>query len=420
MKILNLSTFDHGGAGKAALRLNDNLRLRDVDSRMLVLAKKTENPFVFQYPQSTIHRILNLFIKSIYKIKTDNDYQYNHQVSTLKKEKLCIGELKSFKPDIIIINYISQFFSIDDLHKMHQIFKAPFVRYLMDMAPLTGGCHYAWECDGYKYSCGNCPALKSKYKRDLSYKNLKKAKYLSKTCNVSFIAASETLSMQAKKATITTNQNIEKILLGINPEIFKPVKSNKIKQKYEISDDAKVLFIGSQKMSLKRKGMSYLIEALDILKNSEDFNSEKIVITTAGSNSDYDWIKDNFKSIHLGNIQQEEKLAAAYQSADLFLCPSIEDSGPMMINESIMCGTPVVAFDMGVAPDLVINGKTGYRAALKDSIDFSYGIKSIINLGTEKREELSVNCRNIGIRKCHPSKQANDFFNLFNNLNRSY
>ena len=92
----------------------------------------------------------------------------------------------------------------------------------------------------------------------------------------------------------------------------------------------------------------------------------------------------------------------------------------MMINESIMCGTPVVAFDMGVAPDLVINGKTGYRAALKDSIDFSYGIKSIINLGTEKREELSVNCRNIGIRKCHPSKQANDFFNLFNNLNRSY
>ena len=56
---------------------------------------------------------------------------------------------------------------------------------------------------------------------------------------------------------------------------------------------------------------------------------------------------------------------------------SIEDSGPMMINESIMCGTPVVCFDMGVARDLVHTGRTGYRAALRDSSDLAFGIREV-------------------------------------------
>ncbi len=33
-----------------------------------------------------------------------------------------------------------------------------FLLYMMDMAPMTGGCHYAWDCEKYKMKCGGCPA----------------------------------------------------------------------------------------------------------------------------------------------------------------------------------------------------------------------------------------------------------------------
>ena len=59
--------------------------------------------------------------------------------------------------------------------------------------------------------------------------------------------------------------------------------------------------------------------------------------------------------------------------SDVFLSPSIQDAGPMMLNQALMCGTPAVAFNIGVAYD-IINDKTGYLAKYRDSEDFCKGI----------------------------------------------
>ncbi|HEY5124202.1 MAG TPA: glycosyltransferase [Ignavibacteria bacterium] len=73
-----------------------------------------------------------------------------------------------------------------------------------------------------------------------------------------------------------------------------------------------------------------------------------------------------FEYLYLGYVDNTFGIASAFQAADVFVCPSIEDSGPIMINQSIMCGTPVVVFEMGVATDLVETGITGFRAKNKD------------------------------------------------------
>jgi len=84
----------------------------------------------------------------------------------------------------------------------------------------------------------------------------------------------------------------------------------------------------------------------------------------------------------------------------------------MMINEAIMCGTPVVAFDMGVAPDLVHTGRTGYKAKLKDSKDLARGIAEILHLNKEEYSEMSNNCSELGLRLCHPKVQMEGFEKL--------
>jgi glycosyltransferase involved in cell wall biosynthesis len=108
----------------------------------------------------------------------------------------------------------------------------------------------------------------------------------------------------------------------------------------------------------------------------------------------------------LGFIRDDRTLAAAYQAADTFVCPSIEDSGPMMINESLMCGTPVVSFDMGVAGDLVHTGTTGYRARLGDCRDLARGIGAILALSPDQRDAVARECRQLALRLCHPGVQA--------------
>ncbi|HAK12692.1 MAG TPA: glycosyl transferase family 1, partial [Chitinophagaceae bacterium] len=50
-----------------------------------------------------------------------------------------------------------------------------------------------------------------------------------------------------------------------------------------------------------------------------------------------------FDAQQLPFANTEQALAKYYQLADLFISPSIEDAGPMMILESLPCGTPVIA-----------------------------------------------------------------------------
>lgn len=52
----------------------------------------------------------------------------------------------------------------------------------------------------------------------------------------------------------------------------------------------------------------------------------------------------------------------------------------MMIPEALLCGTPVVAFDAGGAPDLVETMKTGYLANQKDSADLANGMRALLSL----------------------------------------
>ena len=175
----------------------------------------------------------------------------------------------------------------------------------------------------------------------------------------------------------------------------------------------KVLFIGSDSYKDARKGMRFLIEAFTLLIERYDFKSNDITLLVAGhSDIDDDFIKENYVIYSMGYINDEIRLASCYQSADIFVCSSIEDSGPMMINESVVCGTPVVAFEMGVVPDLVIKDQTGYIAKNMDSNDLAFGINKLLKLNAFEYKRYSDNCRKIGLELCSSQKQASEFEKL--------
>jgi glycosyltransferase involved in cell wall biosynthesis len=360
---------------------------------------------------------LKQFFKLKDKIKTDPNYfffQLDEKKQIYKTRRIL--EAAGMKPDMIIILFAKGFLNSKNIYELQKGTGAKIFWLMFDMAPFTGGCHYAWECKGYQMNCGNCPGLYSSDPLDISYKNLLfKNKFLDMV-KIHVMAGSEWQYQQASMSTVFKNKPIHKILLPINPSVFKPVDKAKLRSDLKVKPNKKVIFFGAVGLSETRKGMQFLIESLkklkELISKSDSDIGDKILLLIAGRG--FDAINGSlpFESQYLGYLDNNYGIAAAYQAADVFLCPSIEDSGPMMINQSIMSGTPVVSFEMGVSLDLVISGETGYRAKLKDSSDMAQGIYNILNLNESDYNRLSTRCRNLGLKSCSPEIRMQFFENI--------
>ncbi len=297
-----------------------------------------------------------------------------------------------FVPDAIIILFSVKYLNAKNIYELNLLTKAPIFLYLMDMAPMTGGCHYAWDCHGYEHQCGKCPALFSNNAIDQSYINWKFKKEFIKKTNISVIACTEWTFQQLKKSSIFKDKQKYKILLPIDSKIYEPTNKTTVRNELGLPLDKKIIFFGAVSVKEKRKGFNELTKALNILnKIISEKDKKNIHLTVAGKGS-LEFVEQlPFSYTLLGYLSHAE-LPKAFQATDVFVSPSIEDSGPMMINQSIMCGTPVVAFEIGVALDLVFTGKTGYRAQNRNIPDLANGIYSILKLNKDESVNISQNC----------------------------
>lgn len=302
----------------------------------------------------------------------------------------------NFKPDIIITYFTKFSFNQKLLYELSSYYKAPVLTVAIDESPLTGGCHFTFGCTRYKEKCGKCPALNSNKEFDLSRENWEvKKKFIDKT-DITLLSCSSNFTKQIKESPLYKNKNIEELILAVDENTFDMKDKYIVRKELGIEKSKKVIFFGAVNLKDTRKGLVYLIEALKLFKEKiSDFERKNILLLVAGNGIDEIDIPFEYKL--LGYLKDEESLAKGYQAADLFISPSVEDLGPLMVNQSIMCGRPVVAFDIGISLDLVYSGRTGYRAKLKDSNDLAEGIKMILSLNENKWNEMSQNCRNLGL-----------------------
>jgi glycosyltransferase involved in cell wall biosynthesis len=358
-------------------------------------------------------------LKSLLKIdiKTDPRYPFfildekKHFYSTKK-----ILKAAGFTPDIVIILFAKGFLNAKNIFELNKYSGAKIFWLMFDMAPFTGGCHYAWDCKGYQVECGNCPGLYSSDSSDITRRNLSYKKRFFDKVKIHILAGSEWQYNQAKQSVLFKNSPVYKLLLPINVSVFKPVDKEKHRMNLNITPDRKIIFFGAVTISEERKGMRYLIESLvklnQMISETLPELKEKVLLLIAGKG--FAGLEESlpFESKYMGYLDNTYGIASAFQAADVFICPSIEDSGPMMINQSIMCGTPVVSFEMGVSLDLVITGVTGHRARLRDSDDMAKGLYNIISLTKTDYNKMADNCRELGLRTCAPEIRLDFFENI--------
>ena len=391
--VLNLSSIDYGGAGKFSVNFNNMLLNAGYDAYIVVRSARTNDPRIIQYPRKNIERPAARLARQIAKWRwSDADFQHDRyfyglheRYSTVSPETIL--SLIPGTPDVIFVHWVPNFINSRVVQELHQLTGAKIIWLMLDNAPMTGGCHFPWECRNFRTDCHDCPAILDPKKKYLAERNLAfKKKYL--TADAQLCVFSQNDLERAESSALFGDKKIFKMPgYFVDEKKFCPGNRAVAKATFGIPSRNQVIFFGATSLGEKRKGMSVFVEAI------QQVEQENTTLLIAGA-SELPLQLPNM--LLVGNLD-ETQLIKAYQAADMFVCPTLEDTGPTMLNQAIMCGTPVVSFEAGLGKDLVHTGKTGYRAAFADAKDLARGIEYVLNLSDAEKEAMSENCRDLAL-----------------------
>lgn len=318
------------------------------------------------------------------------------------------------KYDFVLILFWQGLLSYRTIEAIYDKLEVPIFFLSVDYSPITGGCHFFGDCERYKIGCGCCPAWDSNDPTDFTHFNiLYRQRVLDKVDPV--ILTNTYMNFFVKESYLFKGRKRASIFPIIDENLFCIRDKREIRKRLGIPEDKFVLYLACQNLSDPRKGISYLLEAFCLLHsrlNNEE--QESLFVIIAGKNTEQIISEIPFSSKSMGFVSFQE-LPLIASAADLYLSPSIHDAGPMMINQSLSCGVPVVAFEMGVALDVVKNQGTGYCAMMKDVFDFARGIESIFRMDKDTYQQMCKRCREVALMTTSCNVSIENIINIYNN-----
>lgn len=385
------------------------------DVNVLTLKKCESHPdFLYVYdPNTRLYEIKTYIKDKIHKIymriwaavhKCNRHYSSENIFFYLKEENPPVRVSRVLSKihknyDIVHILFWQEMLSFKTVNALYRKLNCFFIFDCMDYSPMSGGCHFTGNCTRYKIGCGCCPAFDSKDPKDFTWQNVNYRRIVYDEIRP-FVTGNSYMFGFFEQSLLLKNINRIKSYPIIDQNLFKPLNQSFLYTKFGVSEDKKfkVLF-GCQNISDERKGTKYLIEAINIfIKGLSTDERSSILVMTIGQ--DFELVKPLLKGIDTYDFgyTSVERLASIYAFADVFLCSSVNDAGPMMVNQALCCGTPVVGFEMGVCLDAVKDQGTGYCAKLFDVEDFAKGITKIFRQTCSERAEMRFRCTDLSQR----------------------
>ena len=392
MKVVLLNTSERtGGAAIAANRLMKALIDNGIEAKTLVLNKQTDNENVISIQSSFLKRKLALlnFLWERGVIFMHNHFSRNN----LFRVSIANTGFDLFKhslvkdADIIHLHWINQgFLSLSGLEKLLKSGKPVFWT-MHDMWACTGICHHARECDNYQTQCRDCFYFNNPGRRDLSFQCFNKKKTIYQSGKIIFITCSRWLKSNAENSALLSGQKIFSIPNPIDTSLFKPMNKDYCKEKLNLPNNKKLILFGAVKISDERKGIHYLIKAIEFLSKKPEASNIELVIFGKTNSIFFDIF--TLKVNYLNYLSNEGDIIALYNAADVYVTPSLEENLPNTIMESMSCGTPCAGFNIGGIPEMIDHKQNGYVAEYQDSEDLAKGILWCL----ENHDSLAIEAR---------------------------
>ena len=399
MKILHINQSDiNGGAAIAGYRLHQGLLNQSIDSRLLVKIIKTDSLLVEPLPRNKIDNYLS-------QISWRIGLNYINYISSFDIPKHPFYQ----EADCLNLhNLHGDFFSYLAIPKLTK--DKPAIFTLHDMWSFTGHCAYSYDCDRWQHGCGNCPYpdIYPPIKLDNTYLEWKLKDWVYSKSNITIVSPSKWLTEKARQS-ILNRFPIHHIPYGIDTAAYQQLDREECRHILGVSQNQKVLMFGAVSLKDQRKGSDLLIKSLQQLPSSLKLD---ILLLILGEGGEKIAEMVGIKTLNLGYVSSDRLKSIAFSASDLFVFPTRADNLPLVLQESMACGTPMVSFDIGGVPDLVRHNITGYLAKPEDIQDFSNGIVQLLE-DDQLRQTMSKNCRVIAISEYSLELQAKRYIELY-------
>ena len=397
MKILHINTYEAGGAGKACVRLHENLLKHGVDSNLLVLHReKSTLPNIYSFfdfhkpiKVSFFRKVINKFSRLFADGKSHDEHIANRppgyeSFTSVRTTYDITGHPLYRDSDIVHFHWVGDFVDFKSFFRHN---KKKIVWTMQDMNPLTGGCHYSSGCDRFNTDCNNCPQLQGTVDTDYARKNLKLKRKNLMGADIHLVASSHWLVGLSKASYLFSDRPHTMIYNGSDAAVFDPVERKHARAHFGIPQD-KIIVLFIANLDNKRKGYYYVQEAWKSFSRRDD-----VFLCIAGESKN---VPGNIPNCQfLGKILDEKTLNIFYSAGDVLLIPSLEDDLPNTIIESLLCGTPVIGFPVGGISEMILNGINGYLCMqigvkpLVDRVNDFLSNKSIFNRDQIRMEAIS-------------------------------
>ncbi len=403
MKVLQIHGTDVGTGGGpiAMLRLHDGLRNVGVNSRILCM-RPTRGESV-AYPRLRGEGRLRA-------LTTRLGFNELHSLGSFRIPKLSAYA----EADLLHIHGVhGGYFSSLALPWLTKT--KPAVYTLHDMWPFTGHCVYSYDCDRWKSGCGRCPypELPDAIQRDATSWEWQLKQWSYRNSKLTIAAPSRWLCDLARQSMLG-EFGIHHIPQGVDTDLYRPLDRDLCRSALGISLRKKVILFLVRRMNLSHeashtKGADLLARAIGEIPDSLRREMLLLLVGEGGETFARDV---DVETVSLGFVSNDRLKALAYSAADLFVFPSRAENAPLVLIESMACGTPMVAFRVGGVPEAVRPGLTGLLAEPGDTKEFSSAIVKILE-NAEVGAQMSHHCRTIAVKEYPLSLHIDRYIALY-------
>lgn len=403
MNVLQINLSDYtatGGTGIAMQRLHNGLKPAGHQSKIFSLILESGDPEVIYYERSLPTKILEKVLLTL-----GNElglYNASRIISTLN---FC-NSLFYKEADVINMHCIHgafiSYLGLPWLTKKATIFT------LHDMWAFTGHCHYSYDCNAWKTGCGKCPYpnIPSPIKRDNTAIEWKLKNWAYNHSHLHIVTPSKWMYNLAKESMLNQFE-IHHIPYGIDTKTYRQLDKEYCRKELQITQYKKVLMFNALSLQDERKGGDLLLNALEKLPAS--LKSE-IILLTIGKHQLVNQV--DIETMNLGFVTEDEKKCLIFNAADVFIFPTRADNSPLVLYESLACGTPVVSFDVGGVSDLVRPGITGALAEAENVEQLRDCIQQLLE-DDSLRLSMNQKCRDIAAQEYSLELYTERYINVY-------
>jgi glycosyltransferase involved in cell wall biosynthesis len=384
--------FGRGGGNIAMARLHRALRASGVDSRILCDRKvdgageegagEDVPPESVEIPRSRWTRRAESVLERIFRPLGLNDL---HAVSSFG-----IPRTEAYREaDVLDFHCIhGGFFNFLALPRLARDKAA--VMTLHDMWPLTGHCHASLDCRRWRTGCGECPypEVYPPVERDATALEWRLKDWTYGRCSFRVVAPSRWLGAIAEESMLGRFP-VSVVPHGLDLRTYRPRDGAERRRELGIPDDRTVLMAAGLDLTSRLKGADLLVEAMGQLPREM---RRSAVLVLMGRRSEELEERIPMEVISTGYLRDDLDKARTYAAADIFVHPSRAENYPLVLLESLACGTPMAAFSVGGVPELVRPGETGALAPPGDAGALAERLSRLLD-DEELRGRMSAACR---------------------------